>query len=77
MSKERKFFHFTPYEMSFAGLPFSNVKGKYLFRFYRVTLQRDGPSPGQWKYFNPDLAYFSSRLKASFVSRVFVVSRNF
>lgn len=63
--------------MSFADLPFSNVEGKYLFRFYRVTLQSDRLFLGQWKYFNPDLAYFSSRIKASFVSRVFVVSRNF
>lgn len=68
INKGRKFFHFISYEMSFADLPFSNVKGKYLFGFYSVTLQSDRLLLGQWKYFSTDLAYFSSRIKASFVS---------
>lgn len=69
INKGRKFFHFIHYEMSFASLTFSNVKGKYLLRFYRVIRQRDRLLLGQWKYFNANLAYLSSRLKASSVSR--------
>lgn len=63
--------------MSFVEPAFSYVQGKYLFRFHRVTIQRDRQLLGQWKYFYPYPAYFSSRLKASSVSSVLVVSGNF
>lgn len=77
INKGRKFFRFIHYKMSFAQLTFSNVKGKHLFRFYRVTIQRDRLLFGQWKYFNPNLVSLSSRLKTQSVSRASVVSRNF